>query len=350
MKHILVLVLLLIPLTSQALPEESPGTTIITESDSTYIVGVKHAPPFAYLQDGEWAGLTIDLINTIAKNRNWEITYQDRHTISDLLTSLQRGEFHFAGAAISTTAEREQHIDFSQPYHSSPIGILSKTEQNIIWWVITRILFAFGALVILMYMVGAIVDKLDGDISIKTPHDGAWWAIVTFTTTGYGDVVPQSGAGKLLASGWMLTSMFLASVFTGYVASGLTVMIMESSQSESITLEDAYRQRVIVVEGASSEQLLNRNAIEYTPTPSLMEGRSSVINGTADMLIHDRDILERVAISNDNLVVSTVPNQIDYYALAVPTGSDLREVLNVEIMNIMDTLYWEKLLKKYFPN
>lgn len=44
--------------------------------------------------------------------------------------------------------------------------------------------------------------------------DGVWWAWVTVTTVGYGDIVPVSGAGRLLAGLMMLMGLGLFSLIT----------------------------------------------------------------------------------------------------------------------------------------
>ena len=44
---------------------------------------------------------------------------------------------------------------------------------------------------------------------------GVYWAIVTMTTVGYGDVVPQTELGRLLASVVMLLGFGIIAIPTG---------------------------------------------------------------------------------------------------------------------------------------
>ena len=46
-----------------------------------------------------------------------------------------------------------------------------------------------------------------------------WWAIQTVTTVGYGDVVPGSTAGKVIATFLMLGGLSLFAVVTGAITS-----------------------------------------------------------------------------------------------------------------------------------
>ncbi len=64
----------------------------------------------------------------------------------------------------------------------------------------------------LMYLVE---DKESGFTSI--PHS-IYWTIVTITTVGFGDIVPQSVAGKFIASVMMLIGYALIAVPTGIVS------------------------------------------------------------------------------------------------------------------------------------
>lgn len=55
----------------------------------------------------------------------------------------------------------------------------------------------------------------------KTFFDGLWWSIVTATTVGYGDMVPHSETGKLLAVIIIVGGVIAVAVFTASVTTTL---------------------------------------------------------------------------------------------------------------------------------
>jgi voltage-gated potassium channel len=59
------------------------------------------------------------------------------------------------------------------------------------------------------------------DPNIKSPLDGIWSAWVTMTHVGFGDVVPISFIGRLLAAGLILFGLVLFSLFTALVSVAL---------------------------------------------------------------------------------------------------------------------------------
>ena len=80
-----------------------------------------------------------------------------------------------------------------------------------------------GYLVLLAIMVtlavGLILFLIDPNI--KSPFDGIWSAWVTMTHVGFGDVVPVSFFGRLLAAGLILFGLVFFSLFTALVSVAL---------------------------------------------------------------------------------------------------------------------------------
>lgn len=80
-----------------------------------------------------------------------------------------------------------------------------------------------GYLVLLAAMVTLVVGLVLFliDPNIKSPFDGIWSAWVTMTHVGFGDVVPVSFFGRLLAAGLILLGLVLFSLFTALVSVAL---------------------------------------------------------------------------------------------------------------------------------
>jgi voltage-gated potassium channel len=68
-----------------------------------------------------------------------------------------------------------------------------------------------------------IFGVLERIVDPKTFHSvwlGMWWAIETVTTVGYGDIIPDTTAGKIIAGFLMLGGLSLLAVVTAAVTSG----------------------------------------------------------------------------------------------------------------------------------
>lgn len=79
---------------------------------------------------------------------------------------------------------------------------------------------------------GSLVSLLEPE-RFETVGEGLWWAMTTITTVGYGDVVPSTGAGRIVGVAVMLTGFACLAFVTATVAS----MIVREVRAEERLIE-----------------------------------------------------------------------------------------------------------------
>ena len=73
--------------------------------------------------------------------------------------------------------------------------------------------------VMLVVIMGSVMHLIEGQVNeFASIPDGMYWAIVTLTTVGYGDMVPQTVLGKLVSAVIMVMGYGLIAVPTGIVS------------------------------------------------------------------------------------------------------------------------------------
>ena len=72
---------------------------------------------------------------------------------------------------------------------------------------------------VIAIVVFGIVEHLIDPDSFASVGEGMWWATQTVTTVGYGDVVPDDTAGRLVASVLMIGGLSFFAVLTGVITS-----------------------------------------------------------------------------------------------------------------------------------
>lgn len=94
---------------------------------------------------------------------------------------------------------------------------------------ITVFLFTVFTLVVI---IGSFMYLIEGEENGFTSIPrGVYWAIVTLTTVGYGNVVPQTSPGQFLAAVIMIMGYGIIAVPTGIVTAELTAVARTSSKT-----------------------------------------------------------------------------------------------------------------------
>jgi len=86
------------------------------------------------------------------------------------------------------------------------------------------------AVVTVVIVVGALMYLIEGaEAGFTSIPIGVYWAVVTLTTVGYGDIAPLTPVGQTLAAFVMILGYGIIAVPTGIVTSELTVLSREAS-------------------------------------------------------------------------------------------------------------------------
>ncbi|NOH79302.1 ion transporter [Vibrio sp. RE86] len=86
-----------------------------------------------------------------------------------------------------------------------------------------KIVIFFSTVAILVTIFGALIFVIEGpDNGFTSIPKSIYWAIVTITTVGYGDLVPQTDLGKAVASLTMLLGYSILAVPTGIITAELS--------------------------------------------------------------------------------------------------------------------------------
>ena len=322
------------------------------------VVGVSDAPPFAIEgADGTWDGLGVHIAREAALVLGREIELRALPADS-ALAALADGRVDVL-AAVEASAETEAAADLLPTYYAAALGTASRPTSGL--WATVKRLFSPTflkialALTVLLLIVGGIAWALERDQEDEGFEDGAagiwdgfWWAGVTMSTIGYGDLVPKSVGGRVLGLVWMVVSMGVTAALTAAVVSALGV---GQGSSGSLRVPDDLRgKRVGVVAGSSAEATLREQSLAPVAVASLDAGLRAVEADSLDVLVGAAPLL-RAATSGSglSLEVESAPLRPQRWGLAVADGSALREPLARAVLDRTGGPDWRAAVERYVP-
>ena len=122
------------------------------------------------------------------------------------------------------------------------------------------LLFTFGFTVLFLETTlgGVSIYLVEGTHNphINSVFDGFWWALVTITTVGFGDITPVTTLGRIIGGVLMVGGMITLALFAGFVGASL-VNAMLSIREEQFRMGDYVNHIVICGYDQTSGLLLH---------------------------------------------------------------------------------------------
>jgi voltage-gated potassium channel len=110
----------------------------------------------------------------------------------------------------------------------APFALLSFLQRLLA----QRALWAVAAVTAVIVPTAGLAVHLVEPDRFDSVFDGVWWAATTVTTVGYGDLVPETGAGRAVGFALMFSGAGLFAAVAAIVAAVLVVEEVEAEEHE----------------------------------------------------------------------------------------------------------------------
>ncbi|MGB0588884.1 MAG: ion transporter [Myxococcota bacterium] len=144
--------------------------------------------------------------------------------------------------------------------YSHPLrGISRAFQENVLLYAV-----GFGLLTTATIVGGLSIYLVEvrANPDIATIGDGIWWAIVTLTTVGFGDITPVTSLGRVVGGTLMVAGMFTLALFAGIVGNTLLNVVL-SIREEQVRMSGYYDHVVICGYDSRSQMLLDAIVEEF---------------------------------------------------------------------------------------
>ncbi len=270
-------------------------TDTLTNDSSKMVVGVAGSEPF--VKDD--IGVSLEIWKKLMNKLDIQYTFKRYEGVPQALQALEDGEVNAVAGPISITSERAEKVKFSQPYFESGISILSPQGDLSLWSRIKpffsyRFFVALSVLILILAAVGTLlwITERNGNPEefpkepAKGIANGMWCAIVTMTTTGYGDRSPRTFWGRFVTGVWMIISLVFTTSMIAGIASVLTLSGIGSS-----TINDAEGLsgvKVGVVPDSPSEDFVKKFGGRVIPIDNVGGGFDKLSQNKVGAVVYDR--------------------------------------------------------------
>ena len=99
---------------------------------------------------------------------------------------------------------------------------------------LARAIVTIIGLAIVLVLVAGLLERLVEPETFSSIGLAYWWAVTTVTTVGYGDVLPETTGGRIVAALLMLTGLGLIPLITSVVVSILVSQRTREARAEEM--------------------------------------------------------------------------------------------------------------------
>ena len=110
------------------------------------------------------------------------------------------------------------------------------------------LLVATTAIILIGALAIFFVESGHPDSQITTLLDAVWWTVSTVTTVGYGDIVPITSVGKIIAVFYMIFGITILGIFLSVLGTRFYRLRFEKDEKEFSIVQKKFFDRMDILE------------------------------------------------------------------------------------------------------
>ncbi|CAF0889980.1 unnamed protein product [Adineta steineri] len=365
---------------------------MMLKKDRNDTITEKSIAPGTILDPSRVEGFCVDLAEAICHDK-LQIPYKflietkygnevEKGVWDGMVGALLNRDADLSIASLTINGAREKVVDFSKPFIELGISIMiSKPEKQKpgVFSFMDPLSKEIWICVIISYLLVSIILFLvsrfssyewyfenESDVQPRNKfsiQNSLFFSFAAFMHQGV-DLLPRSISGRVVTSAWWFFSLILVSSYTANLAAFLTV---EKLVTPIETVEDLAKQTEIrygTLKGGSTMSFFNKSTITtFKRMWEFMQQHKDDV-----FVASNREGIEKVRKSkgkfafllestlneyvNERLQCDTmrIGENIDAkgYGIGTPLGSDLREAINIAVLELTENGFLERLKQKWY--
>lgn len=345
-KHFLAFILLFSCLTTFS---QSDSLTNQKNTNRNFTVGYAGSEPFVVNENNNWKGISVEIWDLVAQESQINYTPKAYSSVSEALSDLASGKIDAVVGPVSITSDRAEKVEFSQPYFQSSLGILSRVDDpsfldRIAPLFTVNLLYALIIFLFILGCVGTLLWLAERKASPdQFPHEpvkgianGMWCAIVTMSTTGYGDIAPVTLMGRIVAGSWMIISILFATTMVAGIASSLTLSGLGKNTISSA--EQFENKKIAVLKNSPSVDFVQEYHGKTVLVESLEEAYAMLKDNKVQGVVFDKPQLNYFLEKNhdEKMTISVADYLKQGYGFAFPMHSNKVSNFNINLLKLKE--------------
>lgn len=315
------------------------------------VVGIAGSEPFVSQNKitKKPEGIAVEIWQNLADKNDINYQYKRYPTVEKALNAVEAGKIDLVVGPISITSQRLKHLQFSQPYYQSSLAIASRNDNVGFWSRIKplfsmKLLIAVGVFLFILAIVGTLFwfaeRKANPEQFPADPKrgigNGMWLAIVTMSTTGYGDMAPVTLRGRIVAGSWMVITLIFATSMVAGIASTLTLSGLGTATVTNI--EQLSEKKTATITGSPAVAFIKEHKAKSVTVNTLNEAMTLLRNKKVDAVIYDRPQLLYFEKNHkdDDLYIAKAEYYKQGYGFAFQKDNNLVYQVNLALLELAE--------------